>query len=58
MKITEPLVEGAPGGFSIVAELGLSVEEVGLYYVCLLLNDEEVARSPFTIALQQLPADE
>jgi hypothetical protein len=60
-RIGEPLTgtfesgqPSAPGGFVIVAEIGVLPRQFGIHYFRVLMDGEEVAREPFTLLERKL----
>lgn len=47
----------SPGGFNVVTKLGLVPRQFGTYYLSVVLDDEEVARKPFTLLQQKSEQD-
>jgi len=45
-------MEEVPGGVSIAIQLNIGVKRFGTCYLCLFLDGEEIARSPFTLLPQ------
>jgi hypothetical protein len=45
-------LEPAPTASGLIAQINLGVTRFGTCYVCLYLDNEEVARSPITLALK------
>jgi hypothetical protein len=45
---------GSPGGASFTLKLGSFVKEMGTHYVTLEADGEEVARAPFTVAIDEI----
>ncbi len=39
-----------PGGFNVIQQVAIAPTQLGTHYLALLLNGEEVARTPFTLA--------
>jgi hypothetical protein len=46
---SKPGMEDVPGGISIAIQLNIAVKRFGTCYLCLFLDGEEIARSPFTL---------
>jgi hypothetical protein len=49
----KPGQEELPHSISIVAQLNLSVKRFGTCYVCIDIDGEEIARTPFTVVQKQ-----
>jgi len=45
----ESKIEGLPSGATIAAQLNFGAKLLGTYYLCIYLDQEEVARTPFTL---------
>jgi hypothetical protein len=47
-------IEGAPGGLTVNAQLNIAVKRFGTCILCVHMDGEEIARTPFTL-IQQKP---
>jgi hypothetical protein len=53
----KPGMQDVPGGISINAQLNIGVKRLGTCYVCVHLDGEEIARTPFTLLKLDKPGE-